>query len=188
MTSNTNNDNILFCPACGSENIPGIETCENCQSDLSFIGKEIHAVTSSSLEKGALTDPLTKIDTTNVYRIFEELTTRRTLEIMHDLEISSIMVEDETGEIVGVFSDQEILKNVFCNQDPDLDLPVKDFMSTYFIRLSEDCTVIQGLNLSVVNEYHVIIDTGFQKLITYRDLLNYIVDFYPSLGKIVPDK
>ncbi|OLS19786.1 MAG: hypothetical protein HeimC3_44070 [Candidatus Heimdallarchaeota archaeon LC_3] len=188
MTSNSNNKDFLFCPACGKKNISGIETCEYCNSDLTYIGKEIHAVTSSSLEKGALLDPLTKIETTNVYRVFEELTTRRTLEIMHDLEISSIMIEDETGEIVGVFSDQEILKNVFCNQDPDLDQPIKNFMSKYYIRLSDDCTVIQALNLSVVNDYHVIIDTGFQKLITYRDLLNYIVDFYPSFGKIVPDK
>ena len=187
MKSNSNSEDFLLCPACGSENIPGIETCENCQSDLRFIGKEIHAVTASSLEKGVLVDPLTKIATTNVYRVFEELTTRRTLEIMHDLEISSIMIEDETAEIVGVFSDQEVLKNVFRSQNPDLDQPVKNHMSKDFIRLSEDCTVIQGLSLSVVNGYHVIIDTGFQKLITYRDLLNYIVDFYPSLGKLVPD-
>ncbi|MHA1990602.1 MAG: CBS domain-containing protein [Candidatus Hodarchaeales archaeon] len=180
-------DRFISCPACGHENIPGMEICDNCQSDLTYLGKKIHAVTSSSLEKGALTDTLEKIESDNVYRIYQEMSVKRTMEVMSDLQITSIMVEDDFGDIAGVFSDQEILKNVSCKKNPPLNEPVREYMSANYVRLAEDCTVIQALSLSVVNNFHVIIDSGFQRLVNYRDLLNYIVDFYPTFGKITSD-
>ncbi|MFW9929202.1 MAG: hypothetical protein ACFFD1_07410, partial [Candidatus Thorarchaeota archaeon] len=60
----------------------------------------------------------------------------------------------------------------------------KEFMSKDFIRLTKESQVVLALNLCLVNNYHVIIDDNGQKLLSYRDLLNYIVDFYPGLGKI----
>jgi predicted transcriptional regulator len=180
-------DRFTSCPACSHENIPGMEICENCQSDLTYLGKKIHAVTSSSLEKGALTDTLEKIESDNVYRIYQEMSVKRTMEVMSDLQITSIMVEDDFGDIAGVFSDREILENVSCKKNPPLNEPVRRYMSVNYVRLAEDCTVIQALSLSVVNNFHVIIDSGFQRLVDYRDLLNYIVDFYPTFGKILPD-
>lgn len=195
MTSNPTSqskdpERFVACSACGHENIPGMEICENCQSDLTYMGKQIHAVTSSSLEKGVLNDSLEKIETDNVYRIYQEISVKRTMEVMSDLQVTSIMVENDFGDIAGVFSDYEILSNVSCLKNPPLNDPIKNYMSTKFVRLTEDCTVIQALSLSVVSNFHVIIsdDIGFQRLITYRDLLNYIVDFYPTFGKILPDK
>jgi CBS domain-containing protein len=116
----------MICPTCGWDNLPGNEECGNCQQDLTPLDRPCaqDRVERSLMEDSVLVLqphlPITVLPTTTIRQAIQKLLAR---------DIGALLVVNESGQLLGIFSERDLLKKVAGLHENYADLPVGDFMT-----------------------------------------------------------
>lgn len=165
---------IMICPTCGWDNLPGNEECSHCQQDLTPLDRP---TPNNSVERSLMEDPVTVLGPKAPITLSPRATIRDAIRTMLANNIGSVLVVDEDGKLLGIFSERDLLKKIAGIRPDYAELPVRDFMTPR----PETVTAANTLNFAL----HQMDGGGYRHLpiltegrptgvISVRDMLRHI--------------
>ena len=172
----TDMKNIVICPSCGSENIEGSDSCENCTMNLSSIDIP---ETSQLLKDSDLLIPISAVRMTRPRTVAPMQTVREAIGEMKDDPTGGVVVMD-AGRVVGIFTERDVLKKAAAKLAV-MDEPVALYMTPDPVVLREDDTMAYALNKMGDGGFrHIpVVRAGeLVGMITVRDVMNWVLGRY----------
>ena len=124
----------MLCPNCATDNIPGVDVCEECGTDLAGLDlPEARAGFRGKLLAARVGD----LPITPAVMVSLEETVRSAIERMRDAQSGCVLVEDG-GKLVGLFNERHVLTRVLRKDLDPAATPIREVMSTKPLRLSPD--------------------------------------------------
>jgi CBS domain-containing protein len=116
----------MICPTCGWDNLPGNELCTHCRQDLTLLD---HPCAANRVERSLMEDRVDVLDILPPTTIFPHTTVRQAIATMLERNIGALLVVDELGKLIGIFSERDLLKKVAGIHVLYADMPVRSFMT-----------------------------------------------------------
>ena len=172
----------MHCPDCGSDNIPGVDHCEQCGAPLIGLqGPESRVERSISRHTvGAIAtrDPITLPSFTSVRACIAEMAAAR---------VGCVLIE-EGGQVVGIFTERDVLSRILANPASFDDL-VSAHMTPSPQSISVDDSIAYALHLMSVGGYRhlpVADDTGRAvAVVSARDVLRFLAIRFAAIREPV---
>ena len=163
----------MDCPNCGHDNIPGIDLCEICGSDLAGLDlPESHVGFRGRLLTGRIKDLRfipPAISTS-------DSTVADAIETMRAQKHGSVMVIDD-GKLTGIFTERDVLTKIVRAKRNARETSVGDVMTPDPIKLDLHDPPAFAIHLSVargLRHLPVVDGDEVRGLISVRDLLRHI--------------
>jgi CBS domain-containing protein len=165
----------MICPSCGHDNLPGNETCSHCQQSLTPLDLPC---AGSLVEKSLMCDQVPVLPPKPVVTICPATTIREAVDLMLEKDVGAVLVVDEAGKLLGIFSERDLLKRVVGLIDQPLDQPVGDYMTSRPVVVGPHDTLNYVLHkMDGGGHRHVpVLDGGKPaSVISVRDMLRHIM-------------
>jgi CBS domain-containing protein len=163
----------MICPACGHENIEGAELCEHCGNDLTHLSRpKAASPTEKLLHKrpvGALR-PHAPVVIPASRKIRDVIAS---MVIRHD---GCAVVVNDAGEVIGVFTERDLLMKLAGKPDALLDSPVSEFMTPDPVTVTADVPIAYALHQMDVGGYrHIPLVAGKKPvgMVSIRDIVTF---------------
>jgi signal-transduction protein with cAMP-binding, CBS, and nucleotidyltransferase domain len=191
--NSVNTQKRKICPACGFENIQGVDVCAECFTDLFHLDASAKPRTNDEFEKAILKDRIFGVETKRALiinsstpvleaiRLLVE-TPKGAVFIVEDLDKSGKI--DNPDEIIGIFRATEALKYVFPKDPMPLNEPVKNFMVPNDIILDINSRIADSMHELLIRsiEYLPVYQEGMDLMyFGIKDILDYIMKKNPDL-------
>ena len=166
----------MICPFCGTENIAGVDDCEECGQSLidAHLPEPV-----TDVEHSLLTDRVDVLAPKVPVAVDFDTPVREALRTMVDRHIGCLVVA-AGGKPVGIFSERDALQKVHANATAFGDRPVGDFMTRTPDTLEIGAKVAFAVQRMDVGGYrHIPLVDHFGTLtgiISVRDILQYLTD------------
>lgn len=175
----TERRNVVICPSCGAENIEGVDTCENCMSDLRSL--DVPAAYQIAPES-ELTRQLKGIRLSKPVTISPTAAVRDAIEALKgDPGGAVVVVEGE--RVVGIFTDRDALKRIAGDVER-LDEPIQRYMTADPVTLRDSDTMAAALNKMGDGGFRhipMIQDGKLAAIVTVRDIMQWLLGRYFDL-------
>lgn len=164
----------MICPTCGHDNLPGEEVCANCQQDLTQLDRP---QPDNRVERSLMEDHVSSLKLKAPLTVTPETPLKEAIATMLAHNIGVLLVVDEDGKLLGMFSERDLLKKVAGIHVLYADMPVKSFMT------AKPATVTRGDILALVlhkmdtgGYRHVPVVEGGKPVgvVSVRDMLRHI--------------
>ncbi len=167
---------MIICPFCASENIEGIDTCQQCGQTLA----DAHITApASELERNLLRDRIAVIKPKAPITVAPDTPVQQVLQLLVDKAIGCAFVVDK-GDLVGVFTERDALMRIGVKADEIGSNPVSDFMTGNPKTLPLTAKIVFAVRMMDVGGYrHIpIVDESNQLVgaISARDILRYFAE------------
>jgi CBS domain-containing protein len=116
----------MICPTCGWDNLPGNEFCTHCRQDLTLLDRPC---AGSPIERSLMEDQVGVLKPQPPATVLGTTTVRRAVQIMLEQNVGAVLVVDDEGKLVGIFSERDLLKKVAGIHVLYADMPVRSFMT-----------------------------------------------------------
>lgn len=163
----------MICPTCGWDNLPGNEHCANCRQDLTLLDRPCAA---NRVERSLMEDTVGMLDLQPPTTVLAHTTIRQAMAMMLERNVGALLVVDERGLLIGIFSERDLLKKIAGIHVLYADMPVRSFM-TKPVTLASTATLALALHKMDGGGYrHVpILDNGKPSaVVSVRDMLRHI--------------
>jgi CBS domain-containing protein len=164
----------MICPACGFDNLQGVDECQNCGADLRTA--DIPSP-GSNFEARLTVVPLRDVRHHKPLAIVPAATCAEAVLQMQQAGVSCLLVEDAGGELKGILSERDLVLKL---GDRALgDVAVADVMTPDPVVLRADDSVAVAINKMAVGGFrHIpLVDDGRATgIVSARDLFRYILE------------
>src|SRR5262245_18294800 len=116
----------MICPNCGFDNLPGSEECSSCQQDLTQLDRPI---AQNQVERSLMEDEVQLLRPRKPVAIRPRGTLREAMQTMMAPGESALLVVDDDGKLLGIFSERDLLTKVAAVYESYDELPVEQFMT-----------------------------------------------------------
>src|SRR5579884_4182767 len=116
----------MICPHCAYDNLPGSEHCENCQADLTQLDQP---VAQDRVERSLMEDPVSQLNPRRAVTLPPDVPVTQAIQVMLSHDIGAVLIVDDTGKLVGIFSERDLLTKVASPRVDHTMRPVSDFMT-----------------------------------------------------------
>src|SRR6266487_4639804 len=99
----------MICPTCGTDNLPGNETCANCQQDLTPLDRP---TANNRVERSLMEDPVSALRPRQPVTVATSARVRDAIDTMLAHNLGSVLVVGEDGKLLGILSERDLLKKV----------------------------------------------------------------------------
>jgi CBS domain-containing protein len=164
----------MICPNCGHDNLPGSEECGVCQQDLTQLDRP---VAQDRVERSIMEDPVEVLRPRKPVTIKPTATIRQAIQAMLAHNLGALLVVDQEGKLLGMFSERDLLTKVAGQHEPYAELPVGQFMTSTPETIGSDDTLAFALHKMNVGGYrHLPVITNGRPtgVISVRDMLRHI--------------
>jgi len=164
---------MIPCPACGSENLEGADTCGACQQSLTDLSRP---QPRSTVEKGLMSDRIDLLQPRRPLTVSPNDTIGDVLKKMVAEKIGCVMVM-EGDEVRGIFTEFDALMKVNTNVKAMADKPISTAMTTKPVTLNLENKIAYALHQMHVGGYRHLPILSNGKLMgvsSIRDILNYL--------------
>lgn len=165
----------MICPSCGHDNLPGNETCSHCQQSLTALDLPCPG---SRIEKSLMYDQVGVLPPKPVVAVCPETTIRAAIALMLEKNVGAVLVVNDAGKLIGIFSERDLLRRVAGLISDPLDQPVGNFMTARPITVGPHDTLNFVLHkMDGGGHRHVpVLDGGKPTgVISVRDMLRHIM-------------
>ncbi len=165
---------MIACPYCGSEVIPGSDVCDDCQHSLTDIGLPEPA---SEMERGLLSDVVASLEPRKPVTLGPSASIREALTAMVDGKIGCVMIIDNQGGLLGIFTERDALKKVNADFEKLGDKPLHTVMTPKPDALALDDKIafaLHKMNLGGYRHVPILEDGRLAGVISIRDILSYL--------------
>ena len=169
----------MKCPFCGHHNLPGADTCEQCQSSLM---QEDIRQSQSDIETSLMQEQISSLQPEEPLTVGRGTTLQQAIRIMRDRRIGCVAVVDDaasnTGRLVGVLTERDLLQKV-AGQGLDFSqCMVEDFMSPAPESSKAEHPLAYALHRMIISDirYLPIVDEEDRPegIISSRDVIAYM--------------
>lgn len=170
----------MICPACGSENIDGIDRCENCLAPFRDLDVP-RADAAEGLARSVMEDRLSQLDYVDPILVSGDTPAGEVAQRMKAAQSGCALVV-ENGKLAGIFTEHDLLERftsppgagpiTWCS-----DLPVAQLMSSNPEKLHEHDSVAAALNKMSMGRYrHLPVERadGSYAVASIKSVLKYI--------------
>jgi CBS domain-containing protein len=118
----------MICPTCAYDNLPGAEECCRCQQDLTQLDQP---TAGNHVERSLMEDPVSLLQPSKPITIAPTATVREAIRTMLARDIGALLVVDEAGKLLGIFSERDLLTKVAGLEQPHDQLTMATFMTAH---------------------------------------------------------
>jgi CBS domain-containing protein len=164
----------MICPTCGWDNLPGNEGCANCRQDLTLLDRPC---AGSRVERSLMEDQVGVLDIQPPTTVLPATTVRQAIATMLERNVGALLVVDDHGKLIGIFSERDLLKKVAGIHVLYADMPVRSFMTSKPVTLARTDTLAFALCKMDGGGYrHVpVLEKGKPiGVVSVRDMLRHI--------------
>lgn len=179
MDSGVISGNIVICPDCRAENIEGVDTCAVCGADLGAL-KRPHA--NTDLEQRLITGKLRDIAVSQARDVSPGDPVFLAVHFMREHRIECVLVRDESGNIIGILTERDILLKAAGESHDLMAMAVKDIMTPDPVMLREDDTIAVALHKMAVGGFRHIpfVDAdGTTMIVSIQDVFRHVAPYIP---------
>jgi CBS domain-containing protein len=163
----------MICPACGFENIQGVDECENCGADLRTADLP---EPSSGFEANLISMPLAAVRHHLPLTIEPSASAADAVRQMQAANVGCLLVEDASGALRGVLSERDLLIRLTGKQ---LDgVSVADLMTSDPVVLRADDSVAVAIHKMAVGGFRhipLVADGHATGIVSARDIFAHIL-------------
>src|ERR1700719_720264 len=116
----------MICPWCNENNLPGADLCGNCLQDLTQLDRP---VAHDRIERSLMEDPVRALRPHRPVTIEPTATIGDAVQAMLTHNLGALLVVDQEGKLLGMFSERDLLTKVAGQHEPYAELPVRQFMT-----------------------------------------------------------
>jgi CBS domain-containing protein len=162
----------MKCPDCGCDNIDGTDECAECGISLSGFDPQ-----GSEIEQSLESHAISVLCTREPISVSVDTPVREIVGQMAEKNLGCVLIEDDQRQLVGVFSERDVLNKVAGDQ-ARLDRPVSEFMTpspTTVTRRDSIGFALQTMDLGgyrhlpIVNSANIAVG-----LLSMRDILRFL--------------
>jgi CBS domain-containing protein len=164
----------MICPTCGCDNLPGNEECSNCQQALTPLDRP---TPNNSVERSLMEDVVNTLHPTVPITLPSHATIREAMQIMLTRNIGALLIVDDGGKLLGIFSERDLLKKVAGIHHDFGGLGVRDFMTANPETVTPTDTldfVLHKMDGGGYRHLPVLEDGKPTAVISVRDMLRHI--------------
>jgi CBS domain-containing protein len=171
----------MNCPACGSENLPGADACEDC--GFAFVGlldgaSAIGQPEDTRFEEHLRSTTLASLEASPAILLDRNDSVGRCILSMQEHGVAHVLVTDGTGEAIGIVTERDLLMKVQPSLSGTLGgEAVSTIMNPAPLMLDSTVSVSVLLNTMAVKGYRRVPVKGPEgyKVVTVRYLFNYLL-------------
>ena len=163
----------MLCPNCSTDNIPGVDSCEECGTDLASL--DVPGA-RPGFRGRLLTDAVGDLSLSKPVVVSTAETVRGAIEHMREAQAGCVLIE-EGGELVGLFNERHLLTRVLRRNLDPATTSVSSVMSLWPLKLSPEDPPAFAIHWMVTSGYrHLPVVSGGQILgyISVRNILAYL--------------
>ena len=165
----------MKCPACGYENLPGADACENCGSSLT--GDDVPQA-RSEVERSLMEDPVECLQPIRPLTVDLQTSLQVAIQLMCNHGIGCVLITAEDGRLAGILTERDLLQKV-AGQSLDLgQCLVGDFMSPAPESSKPDHPLAYALHRMVISDirYLPLVDSDGRPegIVSSRDIIAYM--------------
>jgi CBS domain-containing protein len=165
----------MICPSCGCDNTEGADRCEECLTPLFNRG---HAqVDAAGLGRSVMEDDLRQLEQ-EFLGVSPETSADEVIDKMKAARVGCALVLDN-GQLVGIFTERDLLNKLTGKQATPRDTAVKELMSPNPETLQETDSIAAALNKMSMGRYrHLPVRKadGTYSVTSIKHVLKYIAE------------
>ncbi|MCS6850676.1 MAG: CBS domain-containing protein [Gemmataceae bacterium] len=164
----------MICPNCGYDNLPGSEECSSCQQDLTQLDRP---TANNRVEQSLMEDRVGLLEPRKPITVKADATIREAIQTMMSHSVGSLLVVDDDGRLIGVFTERDILTKIAGRPEGWMDLPVGPFMTPKPECVTSNDTLAFALHKMDIGGYRhlpVVREGKPEGVISVRDMLRHI--------------
>lgn len=164
----------MICPNCGHDNLPGGEECSSCQQDLTQLDRP---TANNRVEQSLMDDRVGLLKPRKSVTVRPATTVREAMQTMLGSGVGSLLVVDTAGQLLGVFTERDLLTKVAGLAAGWADRPVEAFMTPKPETVTLNDTLAFALHKMDIGGYrHLpVVRAGKPEgVISVRDMLRHI--------------
>jgi CBS domain-containing protein len=172
----------MICPACGSENIDGMDRCENCLAPFRDLDVP-RADAAEGLARSVMEDRLSQLDYDAPILVSGDT---RAGDVAQQMKVghSGCALVVQNGKLVGIFTEHDLLRRLTLTSGASSvtwssDSPVSQLMSSNPETLYEHDTIAAALNKMSIGQYrHLPVQRadGSYAVASIKSVLKYIAN------------
>lgn len=172
----------MKCPACGYDNLPGADACENCGTSLT---QEDVPQAGTEIERSLMEDPVACLLPIRPLTVDRQTTLAEAIQLMRNHGIGCVLITGDGGRLGGILTERDLLQKV-AGQGLDLgECRVGDFMSPAPESSKPDHPLAYGLQRMIISDirYLPIVDDSDRPagIVSSRDIIAYMAkQFYAA--------
>jgi len=165
----------MKCPCCGSQNLPGMDACEQCQTSLT---QEDVRKTHSDVERNLMEEQIKSLRPGKPLTVDPKATLKQAIQMMRKNNIGCVLITGDGGKLVGILTERDLLQKA-AGQDLDLGQSiVEDFMSQAPESGKSEHPLGYALHRMIISDirYLPLVDENDRPegIISSRDVIAYI--------------
>jgi CBS domain-containing protein len=164
----------MICPNCGHDNLPGSEECTSCLQDLTQLDRP---TAHDRVERSLMEDPVRVLRPRKPVTIQPTASVRDAMRTMLARDLGALLVVDEAGRLLGIFSERDLLIKVAGIHDDYASLPIDQFMTPHPETVTDEDTLAFALHKMDIGGYRhlpVLTDGRPSGVISVRDMVRHI--------------
>jgi CBS domain-containing protein len=164
----------MICPNCGHDNLPGDEECSCCRQDLTQLDRP---VAHDRVEQSLMEDPVGSLHPPEPISTLPTTSVSDAIHAMLKQDVGALLVTDETGKLLGIFSERDLMAKVTRPGADYTKMTVGEFMTVNPECVNADDTLAFALHKMDVGSYRhlpVLHEGKPAAVISVRDLLRHI--------------
>lgn len=163
----------MFCPACGFENLPGTDRCEDCLEPLMKLDVPQPRM---GLQQRLMEDAVSHLDPVPPISLAVDAPVIEAIQLLKDRKVGCVLAV-EGKHLVGIFSERDLLYKLAGSQNSLDQIRLKDVMTDHPVTLGLEDSIRFALHqMSIGGFRHIPIVKEKIPLgiISIKDVLRYI--------------
>jgi CBS domain-containing protein len=164
----------MICPNCGHDNLPGAEECSSCLQDLTQLDRPVG---HDRVERSLMEDTVGGLRPAPALTVPPDATVGEAIRAMMGNKVGALLVVDEQGRLLGIFSERDLLTKVAGEHPAWESQPVRAYMTANPETVTAADSLAFALHKMDVGGYrHLpVMDEGKPVgVVSVRDMLRHI--------------
>jgi CBS domain-containing protein len=164
----------MICPSCGHTNLPGDDDCKHCKQPLTSFDLPMP---ENPVEQSVMFDQVNSLKQTPPVTIHQNATIGETMALMVSANVGAILIMNDDGHLVGIFSERDLLKKIAGAVAGYENLPIAQFMTPRPETVSTTDTlnfVLQKMDAGGYRHVPVLEAGKPVSIISARDMLRFV--------------
>lgn len=173
----------MICPHCSHDNLPGCELCDNCLADLTQLDRPS---AQDRIERSLMEDAVNLLQPRAAVALPSTATVKQALDRMLEHDIGAVLIVDDAGTLLGIFSERDLLTRVVHPSLDRMAQPVAVFMTAnpQTVRATDSLAfVLHQMDVGGYRHLPVVQEGQPLGMISVRDMLRHMTRLCHCGGK-----